>query len=212
MIEETPSTALDPPIRDDLCQAAVRAAEAVGYRSAGTVEFIYGGGQFYFLEMNTRLQVEHPITEVTTGTDLALAQLRIAAGEPSGINAVRRHGHAIEFRIYAEDPVRFLPSPGLIETWAEPSGEGIRVDSGVAAGYRVTHLYDPLLAKLIVSADNRDAAIERAIGALDEFQVAGVKNNIPTRLDVLASLEFRSGDYDTGLLDILGERRKVAVK
>ncbi|HXA41842.1 MAG TPA: biotin carboxylase N-terminal domain-containing protein [Candidatus Solibacter sp.] len=212
VIEETPSLALDQATRDALCQAAVRAAEAVGYRSAGTVEFIFGGGEFYFLEMNTRLQVEHPITEETTGTDLALAQLRIAAGEPSGIDAVRRHGHAIEFRIYAEDPVRFLPSPGLIETWVEPGGDGIRVDSGVAAGYRVTHLYDPLLAKLIVSAGDRDTAIDRAIRALEEFQVAGVKNNIPTHLEVLASTEFRSGDYDTGLLEVLGERRKMAVR
>src|SRR5258708_3411985 len=212
VIEETPSTALDQATRDDLCRAAVRAAAAVGYRSAGTVEFIFGGGELYFLDMNRRLQVEHPITEVTTGTDLALAQLRIAAGERSGIDAVRRHGHAIEFRIYAEDPVRFLPSPGLIETWVEPSGDGIRVDSGVAAGDRGTHLYDPLLAKLIVSAGDRDTALDRPIKALEEFQVAGVKNNIPPHLEVLASPEFRSGGYDTGLLEVLGERRKVAVK
>jgi acetyl-CoA carboxylase biotin carboxylase subunit len=210
VIEETPSTALDEATRADLCAAAVRAAGAVGYRSAGTVEFIFGGGQFYFLEMNTRLQVEHPVTEATTGTDLALAQLRIAAGEHSGIETVIQLGHAIEFRIYAEDPVRFLPSPGLIEAWEEPVGDGIRVDSGVAAGYLVTHFYDPLLAKLIVSAGDRDAAIQRSIEALQAFRVEGVKNNIPTHLEVLASPEFRSGDYDTGLLAELGERRKAA--
>jgi acetyl-CoA carboxylase biotin carboxylase subunit len=210
VIEETPSRALDENTRAELCAAAVRAAAAVGYRSAGTVEFIFGGGQFYFLEMNTRLQVEHPITEATTGTDLALAQLRIAAGEHSGIDTVMQRGHAIEFRIYAEDPVRFLPSPGLIEAWEEPAGEGIRVDSGVAAGFRVTHFYDPLLAKLIVSAGTRDAAIERSVEALHAFRVEGVKNNIPTHLEVLASPEFRSGDYDTGLLAQLGERRKAA--
>jgi acetyl-CoA carboxylase biotin carboxylase subunit len=210
VIEETPSQALSEASRESLYVAAMKAAEAVDYRSAGTVEFIYGGGEFFFLEMNTRLQVEHPITEVTTGTDLALAQLRIAAGEPSGIGAVERHGHAIEFRIYAEDPVRFLPSPGLIEAWEEPGGQGIRVDSGVAAGYRVTHLYDPLLAKLIVSAEGRDACIARALEALQSFRIEGVRNNIPTHLEVLRSPEFRSGDYDTGLLGLLGDRRKQA--
>jgi acetyl-CoA carboxylase biotin carboxylase subunit len=210
VIEETPSQALDNDAREQLGAAAVRAAEAVDYRSAGTVEFIFGGGNFYFLEMNTRLQVEHPITEATTGADLALAQLRIAAGEPSGIRTGHRHGHAIEFRIYAEDPVRFLPSPGLLETWDEPAGEGIRVDSGVAAGYRVSHFYDPLLAKLIVSADDRDAAIARSTDALRAFKITGVKSNIPTHLEVLASPEFCSGSYDTGLLGLLAARRKVA--
>jgi acetyl-CoA carboxylase, biotin carboxylase subunit len=210
VIEETPSTALDGDARERLGAAAVKAAEAVDYRSAGTVEFIFGGGNFYFLEMNTRLQVEHPITEVTTGADLALAQLRIAAGEPSGIRPGHRHGHAMEFRIYAEDPVRFLPSPGLLETWEEPTGDGIRVDSGVAAGYRVTHFYDPLLAKLIVSAKDRGAAIDRSVDALRAFKIEGVKSNIPTHLEVLASPEFRSGGYDTGLLELLADRRQAA--
>ena len=208
VIEETPSPAVDADTRQRLCAAAVRAAEAVDYRSAGTVEFIFGGGDFYFLEMNTRLQVEHPITEATTGADLAVAQLRIAAGEPSGIDRDQRHGHAIEFRIYAEDPVRFLPSPGLLETWEEPSGEGVRVDSGVAAGYRVTHFYDPLLAKLVISAEDRDAAIARSVDALRGFKIEGVKSNIPTHLEVLASPEFRSGGYDTGLLGLLADRRQ----
>ncbi|HEV3234693.1 MAG TPA: biotin carboxylase N-terminal domain-containing protein [Candidatus Dormibacteraeota bacterium] len=210
VIEETPSMALDAATRAELCAAAVRAAEAVGYRSAGTVEFIFDSAaqEFYFLEMNTRLQVEHPITEVTLGVDLAEAMLRVAAGEPSGIGVVQPSGHAIEFRIYAEDPVRFLPSPGRIETWEPPQGEGIRVDSGVAAGYTVSHFYDPLLAKLIVSAGTREAAIDRAVGALETFRIEGVKHNLPTHLDVLASPEFRAGDYDTGLLSLLGERRK----
>ena len=210
VIEETPSLALDANTRAELCAAAVRAAEAVGYRSAGTVEFIFDGAasSFYFLEMNTRLQVEHPITEATLGVDLAGAMLRIAAGEASGIESPQPSGHAIEFRVYAEDPVRFLPSPGLMETWEEPAGEGIRVDSGVAAGYRVTHFYDPLLAKLVVSADSRDAAIERSVKALQDFRIEGVKHNLPAHLEVLASPEFRSGAYDTGLLDVLGQRRK----
>jgi acetyl-CoA carboxylase, biotin carboxylase subunit len=210
VIEEAPSQALDDNSRDALCAAAVRAAEAVEYRSAGTVEFIYSAGEFFFLEMNTRLQVEHPVTEAITGADLAVAQLRIAAGEPSGIAAVERHGHAIEFRIYAEDPVRFLPSPGLIETWEQPEGHGIRVDSGVAEGYRVTHFYDPLLAKLIVSADDRDACISGGLRALRSFRIEGVKNNIPTHIEVLTSPEFRSGAYDTGLLSLLSDRRRPA--
>jgi acetyl-CoA carboxylase biotin carboxylase subunit len=212
VIEETPSQALDDDTRRELCAAAVRAAESVGYRSAGTVEMIFGGGRFFFLEMNTRLQVEHPITEETLGVDLAAAQLHIAAEEPSGIDAasLRPHGHAIEFRIYAEDPVRFLPSPGLITAWQEPHGDGIRVDSGVCAGYRVSHFYDPLLAKLVVSAGSRPAAMERAERALTAFKVEGVKHNIPTHLAVLASAEFRAGRYDTGLLDRLRERAKEA--
>ena len=215
VVEETPSMALTESEREELCAAGARAAESVGYRSAGTVEFIHGrsGGAepaFHFLEMNTRLQVEHPITEMTLGVDLAVAQLRIAAGEPSGIGVLSRRGHAIEFRVYAEDPVRFFPSPGEITVWEPPSGEGIRVDAGVAAGYRVSHFYDPLLAKLVVHADDRDAAIDRSIEALEAFKVEGVKNNISTHLEVLRSEEFRSGKYDTGLLEVLGKRRKAA--
>jgi acetyl-CoA carboxylase biotin carboxylase subunit len=216
VVEETPSRALDDATRDELCAAGARAAEAVGYRSAGTVEFIYGrsGGAapaFFFLEMNTRLQVEHPVTEMTLGVDLAVAQIRIANREDSGISSpLRRRGHAIEFRIYAEDPVRFFPSPGEITVWEPPAGDGIRVDSGVAAGYRVSHFYDPLLAKLVVHGDGRDDAIARAIVALESFKVEGVKHNIPTHLEVLRSPEFQAGDYDTGLLDILGKRRKAA--
>jgi acetyl-CoA carboxylase biotin carboxylase subunit len=216
VVEETPSMALDEGTREQLCAAGARAAEAVAYRSAGTVEFIYGRSgdadpAFYFLEMNTRLQVEHPITEVTLGVDLALAQLRIAAGDSSGIEApLRRHGHAIEFRVYAEDPVRFFPSPGLITAWEPPSGEGIRVDSGVREGYRVSHFYDPLLAKLVVHGNTRDEAIERSVSALEAFRVEGVKNNIPTHLEVLRSEEFRSGAYNTGLLDLLAKRRNSA--
>jgi len=211
VIEETPSQVLDEAMRAELCAAAVRAAEAVDYRSAGTVEFIFGEGKFHFLEMNTRLQVEHPITEETTGVDLVGAMLRVASGEPSGIAAPPpRAGHAIEFRIYAEDPVRFLPSPGEILTWEPPSGEGIRLDSGVAAGYRVTHYYDPLLAKLVVSGGDREEAIRRSEAALSAFKIEGVKHNIPAHLEVLASDEFRAGAYDTSLLAQLAERRKAA--
>ena len=205
--------------RRAVCEAAVQAAAAVGYRSAGTVEMIYGRAgegepRFFFLEMNTRLQVEHPITEETLGVDLAVAMLRIAAGEPSGIDpaTLRPRGHAIEHRIYAEDPVRFLPSPGEITVWEEPSGEGIRVDSGVRAGVRVTHFYDPLLAKLVVHGPDRETAIARAEEALRAFRIEGVKHNIPAHLEALASPEFRSGDYDTGLLDVIRARRDEAKK
>ncbi|HEY8739963.1 MAG TPA: biotin carboxylase N-terminal domain-containing protein [Candidatus Dormibacteraeota bacterium] len=216
VIEETPSMALDDATREELCAAGARAAESVGYRGAGTVEFIFGRSgdsppAFYFLEMNTRLQVEHPITEMTLGVDLVIAQLRIAAGEDSGIEQpLRRDGHAIEFRVYAEDPVRFLPSPGEITTWQPPSGDGIRVDSGVAAGYRVSHFYDPLLAKLVVHGGTRDEAIARSVVALEGFRVEGVKNNIPTHLEVLRSEEFGSGRYNTGLLDVLARRRRAS--
>jgi acetyl-CoA carboxylase biotin carboxylase subunit len=207
VIEETPSQALDSTTRSEICQAAVGAAEAVGYRSAGTVEFIFSAGNFYFLEMNTRLQVEHPITEETLGVDIPVMMLRIAAGEPVSPGVLRRRGHAIEFRVYAEDPVRFLPSPGLIETWEPPAGRGVRVDSGVAAGYKVSHFYDPLLAKLVVSGRNRKQAIERAVTALQGFRVEGVKTNLSIHLEVLQTPEFRSGDYDTGLLGVIGSRK-----
>jgi len=216
VIEETPSLALDDATRDQLCAAGARAAGSVGYRSAGTVEFIYGRSgdaspAFYFLEMNTRLQVEHPITEMTLGVDLPVAQIRIAEGRDAGIQQpLTRNGHAIEFRIYAEDPIRFFPSPGQLTVWEPPRGEGIRVDSGVSAGYRVSHFYDPLLAKLVVHAGTRDAAIKRAVAALEAFRIEGVKNNIPTHLEALRSEEFLSGRYDTGLLGLLSGRRRTA--
>jgi len=218
VIEETPSQALDSESRSRLCQAAVNAAEAVGYSSAGTVEFLMSGGNagaapphdFYFLEMNTRLQVEHPITEETLDVDIPVMMLRIAAGERVSPGLLRRRGHAIEFRIYAEDPVRFLPSPGTIEVWEPPAGDGIRVDSGVAAGCRVSHFYDPLLAKLVVHGRNRQQALERAVAALQNFRIEGVKTNLSMHLEVLESPEFRSGNYDTALLERLAEQRTAA--
>jgi acetyl-CoA carboxylase, biotin carboxylase subunit len=207
VIEESPSCALDEPLRERMAAAALRATAAIGYRNAGTVEFLIDGrGDFHFLEMNTRLQVEHPITELRTGIDIVRLQLRIAAGEPLGTvqDAVRFQGHAIEMRIYAEDPYRLLPSPGTITTWREPSGEGVRVDSGVVAGSVVSHLYDPLLAKLAVHAADRPAALERARRALDGFLVEGVRTNLPLHRHVLASAPFRSGDYTTALLEVIG--------
>ncbi|MGP7998823.1 MAG: acetyl/propionyl/methylcrotonyl-CoA carboxylase subunit alpha [Streptosporangiaceae bacterium] len=199
--EETPSPGVGPALRGRLLAAAVRAGEVVGYRGAGTVEFLLDvdSGQFTFLEMNTRLQVEHPVTELVTGIDLVEQQLLIAAGagpsfQPGGVTYA---GHALELRVYAEDPRRFLPSPGTITEWAEPAGPGIRVDAGYAAGNRVTQFYDPLLAKLCVHGADRAQALRRARAAVASFRIAGVRTNLPFHADLLDSAEFRSGSYDT---------------
>jgi acetyl-CoA carboxylase biotin carboxylase subunit len=207
VIEESPSCALDAGLRERMAEAALRAAAAIGYRNAGTVEFLVdAAGDFHFLEMNTRLQVEHPVTEMRTGIDIVRLQLRIAAGEPLGLTQeqVRFDGHAIEMRIYAEDPYRMFPSPGTITAWREPSGPGVRVDSGVVEGSVVSHLYDPLLAKLIVHAPTREAAIDLALGAVGGFGVEGVRTNLALHRHVLGSAPFRAGDYTTALLEVIG--------
>jgi acetyl-CoA carboxylase, biotin carboxylase subunit len=207
--EETPCPVLTPALRARMVDAAVRAGESVGYRGAGTVEFLLdpssldSGGEFYFLEMNARLQVEHPITELVTGVDLVEQQLLTAAGLPPSFDpdAVVRSGHAIELRIYAEDPKRFLPSPGTISRWVEPAGVGVRVDSGYAQGDVVTPFYDPLLAKLCVHGPDREAALELARGAVGAFEIEGLKTNLPFFAELLGNEEFISGRYDTGLID-----------
>ena len=203
--EETPSPGVSDGLRARMLAAAVRAAEAVDYRGAGTVECLVpvGSEEFYFLEMNTRLQVEHPVTELVTGVDLVEEQLRVAAGEPPALDPDAPpppRGHAIELRVYAEDPKRFLPGPGKITRWEEPSGEGIRVDSGYAEGDTVTPYYDPLLAKLCVWGPDRPAALDRARSALAGFVVEGPKCNLPFFTELLDSPEFVSGSYDTGLI------------
>jgi acetyl-CoA carboxylase, biotin carboxylase subunit len=202
VLEETPSPAVDETLRGRLMDAAVRAGEAVGYRNAGTVECLLdpATGEFFFLEMNTRLQVEHPITEAVYGVDLVEEQLRVASGLAPTFNALDRNGHAIELRINAEDPKRFLPGPGAITAWTEPTGEGVRVDSGYAAGTTVTPFYDSLMAKLIVWGPDRAAAIERAKAAVAGFEIAGPKCNLPFFAEVLDNPEFVSGDYDTGIV------------
>ncbi|MGI9007291.1 MAG: acetyl-CoA carboxylase biotin carboxylase subunit [Streptosporangiaceae bacterium] len=211
LAEETPSPGVGPALRQAMLAAAVKAGEAVGYRGAGTVECLVdpGTGEFVFLEMNTRLQVEHPVTELVTGIDLVEQQFRIADGDPVsfGTDAVRSQGHALELRIYAEDPVRFLPSPGTITRWREPAGEGVRVDSGYAEGNVVTPHYDPLLAKLVVHAPDRGQALERARAAVEAFEVTGLKTNLPFHAELLRSGEFVSGDYDTSVVDRLRPRR-----
>jgi acetyl-CoA carboxylase biotin carboxylase subunit len=200
--EESPSPGVTDALRARMYAAAERAGTAVGYRNAGTVECLVSGEDFVFLEMNTRLQVEHPVTELVTGLDLVAEQLRIAAGEDVSFDpgTVRPRGHAVEFRVYAEDPVRFLPGPGAITEWEEPSGDGIRVDSGYAAGDTVTPYYDPLMAKLCAWGEDRSAALERMAGAVSAFRIAGPKNNLPFFTELLANDEFAAGDYDTGLV------------
>jgi acetyl-CoA carboxylase biotin carboxylase subunit len=203
VVEETPSTGVGTDLRARMLAAAVRAGEAVGYRGAGTVECMVDpvAQEFVFLEMNTRLQVEHPVTELVTGIDLVEQQLLVAAGEPVTFASVQPRGHAIEFRVYAEDPKRFLPSPGEITVWEEPSGEVIRVDSGYEVGNKVTPFYDPLLAKLCVYGADRDQALATARGAVEAFRVEGLKTNLPFFTELLANPEFVSGEYDTGLVE-----------
>jgi acetyl-CoA/propionyl-CoA carboxylase biotin carboxyl carrier protein len=204
IVEETPSPALTPGLRREICAAAAGIARNAGYTSAGTVEFIFGDGRFYFLEMNTRLQVEHPVTEAVLGIDLVEQQLRIAAGEPLAFaqDDLRPRGHAIELRICAEDAARgYLPTTGTVLALLEPHGEGIRVDSGVAAGQDVTAAFDPLLAKLIVHAPTRDAAIALGRRALHDYVLLGCQTNIGFLRRLLAQPAFGAAQIHTGFLD-----------
>ncbi|HEY1434148.1 MAG TPA: biotin carboxylase N-terminal domain-containing protein [Thermoanaerobaculia bacterium] len=211
IVEETPSPALSPALREAMGKAAVAAARAVGYVGAGTVEFLVGADDsFYFLEMNTRLQVEHAITEETLGVDLVRAQLEVAAGsslpEDWRAGRLRPRGHAIELRLYAEDPVDFLPRSGRILVYREPEGPGVRVDSGVEEGSVIGVEYDPLLAKLIVRAESREAAIARARRAVSDWIVLGVETNLAVLATVLEAPEFASGRYTTELVSRLPAR------
>ncbi len=205
--EETPSPAVSDPLRASMLSAAVRAGEAVGYRGAGTVEFLLDphGGDFFFLEMNTRLQVEHPITELVTGVDLVEQQLLVAARQPVTFDATSAtpSGHALELRIYAEDPRRFLPGPGRISAWQEPAGKWVRVDAGYVEGNTVTPFYDPLLAKLCIWGADRPETLDRARSAVRGFTIEGPKNNLPFFVELLENPSFVSGDYDTGLVDAM---------
>ena len=203
LVEEAPSPAVSPELRERFLAAAVQAGEAVHYRNAGTVECLLDPttGDFFFLEMNTRLQVEHPITELIHGIDLVEQQLRIASGlAPSVDLPAPISGHAIELRINAEDPKRFLPGPGKVTAWSEPTGAGVRVDAGYAAGTTVTPFYDSLMAKLIVHGTDRADAIAKARAAVAGFEIAGPKNNLPFFAELLDNDEFLSGDYDTGIV------------
>jgi acetyl-CoA carboxylase biotin carboxylase subunit len=208
LIEESPSPALTPETREEMEAAAEQACRAIEYRNAGTFEFLLGPrGSFYFIELNARLQVEHPVTELTTGIDLVREQLRIAAGEPLGrVSRAERRGHAIEVRINAEDPARgFLPVPGRIERFRPPLGPGVRVDSHVEDGTVVPPQYDSLLGKVIVWAEDRPAAIARCLRALAETEVRGLPTTIAAAADVLRSEEFSSGRYSTSFLAEAGD-------
>src|SRR6266851_4338752 len=210
VLEEAPSPIVDPEMRRHMGEVAVRVARAAKYTNAGTVEFLVDQQKnFYFLEMNTRLQVEHPVTELITGLDLVHLQIRIAAGErlPFSQDDVRIRGHAIECRIYAEDPDNnYLPSPGKITLLLSPSGPGIRRDSGMYEGWTVPIDYDPLLAKVIGYATDRDQAVGRLRRALPEYVIAGVKTNLPLFQQILSDQEFIAGKTDTGYLTRLNER------
>ena len=205
VVEEAPGNGISPELRERRGKAAVAAAEAVGYLGAGTCEFLMDKqGDFFFLEMNTRVQVEHAITEAITGIDIVKAMIRAAAGEPLGVEQedVRISGHAIEARIYAEDPDRnFVPSPGEIVVYRPPEGIGVRVDSGVYAGARVTVHYDPMVAKLIAWGANREEAICRTRRALSEFAVKGIRTSIPFHQRLMRHPVFLEGRYDTGFID-----------
>jgi acetyl-CoA carboxylase biotin carboxylase subunit len=204
LVEEAPSPAVDDDLRQRMGAVAVRAAEAVGYINAGTVEFLLGSdGDFYFLEMNTRLQVEHPITEAVTGVDIVKEQLRLAAGEPLRYRQADIHplGHAIECRITAEDPFNsFLPASGRVIRLFQPSGPGVRVDGGIEEGLEVSTFYDSLLAKLVVWGESREAAIQRMAGALGEYRIVGLPTSIPFHQWLMDHEAFRRGAYDTSFL------------
>ena len=204
IIEEAPSPVIDPTTRARMGAAAVTAAKAVGYVNAGTVEFIYRNGEFFFLEMNTRLQVEHPVTELVYGIDLVAEQLRIAAGEQLTLTQeqVIPHGHAVECRINAENYARgFLPSPGQVTGYHEPGGPGVRVDSALVSPGLVSPNYDPMIAKLIVHAPTRNEALDRMRRALLEYVITGIHTNIAYHMAVIANEDFRAGDYSTAFIE-----------
>ncbi|HEY6969851.1 MAG TPA: acetyl-CoA carboxylase biotin carboxylase subunit [Candidatus Angelobacter sp.] len=214
VIEEAPSAIVNEDLRQRMGQVAVQAAKSAGYTNAGTVEFLVDANRnFYFLEMNTRLQVEHPVTELVTGLDLVHLQFRIAAGEelPFGQEDIKIRGHAIECRIYAEDPENnFFPSPGKITKLLQPSGPGIREDAGIYEGWTVPLEYDPMLSKLIAYAADRPAAIARMRRALDEYFVGGIKTNLPLFRRILDNQDFAAARIDTGFLDRLLASRAEA--
>ena len=219
VVEESPSVALTPALRRRMGGAAVAAARAAGYRNAGTVEFLLEGSgddaRFYFLEMNTRLQVEHPVTEQVTGIDLVRAQIAVAAGEPLPWtqDQLSQRGHAIEVRVYAEDPARHdLPQAGPLLLYREPVMPGVRVDSGVAEGGEVSVHYDPMLAKLIASAETREAARRRALAALRDYPILGIRTNVAMLIAILQHPRFVAGDIDTHFLDAEGSALRATLE
>lgn len=209
VVEEAPAPGMSDELREAMTGAAVRLAKAVGYTSAGTVEFLLEpNGNFYFLEMNTRIQVEHPVTEMITGVDLVDWQIRIAAGQALDLqqSEISATGHAIELRIYAEDPVRCMPQPGTIIRWEEPRGSGIRVDHALYSGIEITPYYDPMLAKLIIHESSRSQAIARARAVIEELVLEGITHNGPLHAAILSDEDFVEGDVHTELLTKVQKR------
>jgi acetyl-CoA carboxylase biotin carboxylase subunit len=208
LLEEAPSPALNAAERSKIGDQVTAAMRNLGYRSAGTIEFLYEDGAFYFIEMNTRLQVEHPISEAITGIDIVREQIRIAAGMPLSITQddIRFSGHAIECRINAENPFTFLPSPGTVTDYHAPGGLGVRVDSGLYAGYRIPPHYDSLIAKLIVHGQTRNECLMRLRRALEEFVIEGVETSIPLHQMLVSESDFIDGNYDIHWLEAYVER------
>jgi len=203
-MEEAPSTVLTPELRQTMGEAAVSACKKLGYSSAGTVEFLLdSSGRFYFMEMNTRIQVEHPVTEMVTLADIVRNQIRIAEGEPLGYDQkdMLIVGHAIECRINAENPETFAPSPGLITAFNLPGGPGVRVDTFVYSGYRVSPFYDSMIAKVIVHARTRELAIARMKRALEAMVIEGIKTTIPLHLKIMDDPRFRAGEISTSFME-----------
>jgi len=203
MIEEAPAPGLMETQRQEMGERCAQACREIGYRGAGTFEFLYENGKFYFIEMNTRLQVEHPVTELITGIDIVREQLQIAAGKPLNYKQddIILHGHAIECRINAEDPDSFLPSPGVISRYHAPGGPGVRVDTHIYSGYRVPPYYDSMIGKLIVYSDNRDSVIARMRIALDEIIIDGIKTNVPLHKTLLTDAAFQAGGINIHYLE-----------
>ncbi|MFH1636678.1 MAG: acetyl-CoA carboxylase biotin carboxylase subunit [Chloroflexota bacterium] len=216
LVEESPSPVLTPELRREMGEIAVKAAKWVSYENAGTIEFLYSDGKFYFLEANTRIQVEHPVTEMVTGVDIVKEQIKIAAGEPLTIKQteVRQNGWAIECRINAEDPLNnFAPSPGKLRHYRSPGGVGVRVDSGVHTGYTIPPIYDPMISKLVVWGRDRQEAIHRMQRALYEYIIVGLKTNIPFHKAVMENPRFVSGDLSTHFIStettLLDDMRRI---
>lgn len=209
LIEETPSPALNQQQREEIGEIARKAMEKIGYSSAGTLEFLFEDGKFYFLEMNTRLQVEHPITEAVTGIDIVREQLRIADGAKLGYTQkdIVFHGHAIECRINAEDPETFAPNPGKVTEWHAPGGLGVRVDSEIYSGYKIPPFYDSMIAKLIVSGRTRNGALMRLHRALEEFVIDGVKTTIPLHQKIISRPDYIDGIYNIHWLEKMLEEK-----